>query len=38
MGQPNLIKLSLLWTPSGWRIDDISTTDTPSLKKYLQAP
>jgi len=37
-GKPDSLKLFLLWTPSGWRVDDIWTSDTPSLKKYLQAP
>jgi hypothetical protein len=29
------VTLSLLQTPSGWRIDDISTADTPSLRMVL---
>lgn len=37
-GKPDLLKLFLLWTPQGWRVDDVSTSDTPSLKKYLQTP
>ena len=38
MGRQLPLKLFLLWTPSGWRIDDISSSDMPSLKKYLQTP
>jgi hypothetical protein len=30
------IRLSLLLTPSGWRVDDVATHDTPSLRKYLR--
>ena len=32
------IRLYLLWTPRGWRIDDTGTKDTPSLRKYLLSP
>jgi hypothetical protein len=32
------IRLYLLWTAKGWRIDDIGTKDTPSLRKYLLSP
>jgi hypothetical protein len=32
------IRLYLLWTARGWRIDDIGTKDTPSLRKYLLSP
>jgi hypothetical protein len=38
MDAQSSLKLSLLWTPQGWRIDDVSTADTPSYRKYLQAP
>jgi len=37
-GNPDSLKLLLLWTPAGWRVDDVSTADTPSLKKYLRSP
>ncbi len=30
------IRLRLILLPQGWRIDDISTDDTPSLRKLLQ--
>jgi hypothetical protein len=30
------LRLQLIWLPEGWRIDDIDTTDTPSLRKLLQ--
>ena len=30
------LRLRLIWLPQGWRIDDIETKDTPSLKKYLR--
>lgn len=30
------LRLRLIWLPQGWRIDDIETKETPSLKKYLQ--
>jgi Protein of unknown function (DUF3828) len=29
------VELSLKWFPSGWRIDEISTKDVPSLRKLL---
>jgi hypothetical protein len=32
-----VVRLSLLSTKTGWRIDDISADDTPSLRKYLEA-
>jgi hypothetical protein len=32
---PRTVKLSLLSTPSGWRIDDISTEGMPSLRRLL---
>jgi Protein of unknown function (DUF3828) len=32
------LKLFLIWTAQGWRIDDIWTSDTPSYKKYLLEP
>jgi Protein of unknown function (DUF3828) len=35
-GGPNTVTLSLLKTPSGWRIDDISERETPSLRAYLK--
>jgi hypothetical protein len=38
MGSQVPLKLFLLWTPKGWRIDDISSSDMPSLKKFLQSP
>jgi Protein of unknown function (DUF3828) len=34
--KPSLITLSLLATPAGWRVDDVATADTPSLRKFLQ--
>jgi hypothetical protein len=30
------LELELLWTPAGWRIDDISSMEVPSLRKLLQ--
>lgn len=30
------LRLRLIWVPQGWRIDDIETKETPSLKKYLR--
>jgi len=30
------IRLSLLDTPQGWRVDDVSTKDEPSLRKLLK--
>lgn len=30
------LRLHLMWLPQGWRIDDIETKETPSLKRYLQ--
>jgi hypothetical protein len=30
------LRLNLLYTPQGWRIDDIASADTPSLRKFLQ--
>ena len=33
---PQVVRLTLLYTPQGWRIDDIATADTPSLRKFLQ--
>jgi Protein of unknown function (DUF3828) len=38
MDATSSIKLMLQWTPQGWRIDDISTADTPSYRKYLLEP
>jgi hypothetical protein len=38
MEATSTVKLLLVWTPQGWRIDDVSTTDTPSYRKYLLAP
>lgn len=38
MDATSTVKLLLVWTAQGWRIDDISTTDTPSYKKYLLTP
>jgi Protein of unknown function (DUF3828) len=35
-GGPNTVTLSLLKTSSGWRIDDISERETPSLRAYLK--
>jgi hypothetical protein len=32
------VRLSLLWTPQGWRISDIGTKDVPSLRKLLESP
>ena len=32
------VRLSLIWTPQGWRIDDIWTKDVPGLRKYLLSP
>lgn len=32
------VRLSLLWTPQGWRVDDIGTKDVPSLRKFLESP
>jgi hypothetical protein len=29
------VELSLKWFPNGWRIDEISTKDVPSLRKLL---
>ena len=34
--KPDIITLSLLATPAGWRVDDVATADTPSLRKFLQ--
>jgi hypothetical protein len=34
--KPRPITFHLLHIPAGWRIDDIATKDTPSLRKYLQ--
>ena len=33
---PRTVTLLLLKTPSGWRIDDIATKDTPSLRALLR--
>ncbi len=30
------LRLHLIWVPQGWRIDDIETKETPSLKQYLR--
>jgi len=30
------LRLSLVRTPQGWRIDDIASADIPSLRKFLQ--
>ena len=30
------LRLHLIWLPQGWRIDDIETKETPSLRKLLQ--
>jgi hypothetical protein len=30
------LRLNLVLLPTGWRIDDIATSDTPSLRKLLQ--
>jgi hypothetical protein len=38
MDATSSLKMLLVWTPQGWRIDDISTADTPSYKKYLLTP
>jgi len=37
-GEPRVVKIDLLlvWTASGWRIDDIKTSDTPSLQAALK--
>ena len=37
-GEPRLVKLQLMlvWTANGWRIDDIKTSDTPSLQAALK--
>ncbi len=32
------IRLTLVWTTKGWRINDIHTKGIPSLKKYLIQP
>jgi len=32
------VQLSLLWTPRGWRVDDIGTKDVSSLRKFLVSP
>jgi hypothetical protein len=32
------VRLSLLWTPQNWRVDDISTKEVPSLRKLLESP
>jgi len=29
-------KLLLVWTPAGWRVDDVQTQDTPSLRALLR--
>jgi Protein of unknown function (DUF3828) len=34
--QPRTVQFFLLLTAAGWRIDDISTADVPSLRKFLQ--
>jgi len=34
-GTKQTIRLSLLQTPRGWRVDDVSTTDVASLRKLL---
>jgi len=35
-GTKQTIRLSLLQTPRGWRVDDVSTTDVASLRKLLK--
>jgi hypothetical protein len=30
-----VVSLSLVLTPKGWRIDDIASTEVPSIRKYL---
>jgi hypothetical protein len=32
----NDLRLHLIWLPQGWRIDDIESKETPSLRKLLQ--
>lgn len=32
------VHLALVWTSKGWRINDIHTKDTPSLRKLLETP
>jgi hypothetical protein len=32
------VRLSLIYTPQGWRIDDIWTKDVPGLRKFLESP
>jgi hypothetical protein len=29
-------RLLLVWTPAGWRVDDVQTQDTPSLRALLR--
>ncbi len=33
---PRIVQFFLLRTAVGWRIDDIKTSDIPSLRKFLQ--
>jgi len=33
---PQIVRLTLLLTPQGWRVDDTATTDMPSLRSFLQ--
>ena len=34
--KPSIIALSLLATPAGWRVDDVATAETPSLRRLLR--
>jgi Protein of unknown function (DUF3828) len=34
--KPRTVQFFLLRTAAGWRIDDIKTSDIPSLRKFLQ--
>lgn len=34
-GERNKLRLVLVWTADGWRIDDVSTKETPSLRATL---
>lgn len=34
-GEPRAVTLSLVRTPAGWRIEDVSTVDMPSLRRLL---
>ena len=33
---PEVVRLALLMTPQGWRVDDTATADTPSLRRFLE--